>query len=120
LLVATGTPRKRYFRAHEPSKNHVTFFYGIVPSDILTVHEVKTEFPAMEELACVRCMSSKFRNPNLVFSFNVCGHTMCANCIEVAFMKGKHRIVYGVCVDCAKRLPSIVPIYYISRIPLVY
>lgn len=43
----------------------------------------------MEELACVRCMSSKFRNPNLVFSFNVCGHTMCANCIEVTFMKGK-------------------------------
>ncbi|CAH1725320.1 unnamed protein product [Aphis gossypii] len=49
----------------------------------------------MEELACVRCMSSKFRNPNLVFSFNVCGHTMCANCIEVAFMKGS-----GPCPKC--------------------
>ncbi|XP_025418011.1 CDK-activating kinase assembly factor MAT1 [Sipha flava] len=49
----------------------------------------------MEELACVRCMSSKFRNPNLVFSFNICGHTMCANCIEVAFVKGS-----GPCPKC--------------------
>ncbi|XP_050539449.1 CDK-activating kinase assembly factor MAT1 [Daktulosphaira vitifoliae] len=49
----------------------------------------------MEELACVRCMSSKFRNPNLVFNFNICGHSMCANCIEVAFIKGS-----GPCPKC--------------------
>lgn len=52
---------------------------------------VRREQIVMEELACVRCMSSKFRNPNLVFSFNVCGHTMCANCIDVAFVKGTWR-----------------------------
>ncbi|XP_050419642.1 CDK-activating kinase assembly factor MAT1 [Adelges cooleyi] len=49
----------------------------------------------MEELACVRCMSSKFRNPNLVFSYNICGHSMCSNCIEVAFIKGS-----GPCPKC--------------------
>lgn len=93
------------FRKSQLSKWHCFIFtcvylVSVRPNFFATSHDVflkdkiscylGAEFlPTMEELACVRCMSSKFRNPNLVFSFNVCGHTMCANCIEVAFMKGK-------------------------------
>lgn len=86
-------PSGRHERCHFVFRLH-----WHVPSPVTVFPDVRLTCPpttpatVMEELACVRCMSSKFRNPNLVFSFNVCGHTMCANCIEVAFMKGKRTV----------------------------
>ncbi|GAB6032456.1 hypothetical protein CHUAL_011093 [Chamberlinius hualienensis] len=42
----------------------------------------------MDDIACPRCKSTKYRNPNLKLMVNLCGHALCENCIELLFVKG--------------------------------
>ncbi|CAH1795905.1 unnamed protein product [Owenia fusiformis] len=42
----------------------------------------------MEEQSCPRCGTNKYRNPNMKFLVNVCGHSICDNCVEVLFVRG--------------------------------
>lgn len=50
---------------------------------------------AMDELACPRCRTTKYRNPSLRLMVNVCGHALCDNCVELLFVKGS-----GACPQC--------------------
>lgn len=43
----------------------------------------------MEEDGCPRCKTTKYRNPSLMLLVNICGHTLCDNCVELLFVKGK-------------------------------
>lgn len=47
----------------------------------------------MEEDGCPRCKTTKYRNPSLKLLVNICGHTLCDNCVELLFVKGKNFIV---------------------------
>ncbi|XP_038049812.1 CDK-activating kinase assembly factor MAT1-like [Patiria miniata] len=49
----------------------------------------------LDDQACPRCKSTKFRNPALKLLVNVCGHTLCENCVEVLFVRGS-----GACPSC--------------------
>lgn len=49
----------------------------------------------MEDLACPRCKTTKYRNPALKLMVNVCGHALCENCVELLFVKGS-----GSCPEC--------------------
>lgn len=42
----------------------------------------------MEEDGCPRCKTTKYRNPSLKLMVNICGHTLCENCVELLFVKG--------------------------------
>ncbi|XP_033639566.1 CDK-activating kinase assembly factor MAT1 [Asterias rubens] len=53
----------------------------------------------MEEQACPRCKSTKYRNPSLKLLVNVCGHTLCENCVEILFVRGS-----GACPSCSTPL----------------
>lgn len=41
-----------------------------------------------DELFCPHCKTTKYRKPLLKFKVNVCGHTLCENCVELLFIKG--------------------------------
>lgn len=49
----------------------------------------------MEEKGCPRCKTTKYRNPNLKLLVNVCGHSLCENCVELLFVRGS-----GACPQC--------------------
>lgn len=40
------------------------------------------------ELSCPRCKTNKYRNPALKLLVNVCGHSLCENCVDLLFVKG--------------------------------
>ncbi|VDK22592.1 unnamed protein product [Taenia asiatica] len=44
---------------------------------------------------CPSCKTSKYNNPQLRLMVNVCGHSLCENCVEVLFVRGS-----GLCVQC--------------------
>ncbi|XP_055809513.1 uncharacterized protein LOC129879808 [Solanum dulcamara] len=41
-----------------------------------------------DDIACPRCKTTKYRNPNLKLLVNVCGHPLCEKCIESMFATG--------------------------------
>lgn len=49
----------------------------------------------MEDLACPRCKTTKYRNPSLKLMVNICGHALCENCVELLFVKGS-----AACPEC--------------------
>jgi len=49
----------------------------------------------MDEIACPRCKTTKFRNPALKLMVNQCGHPLCEKCVEIVFIKGS-----GNCTTC--------------------
>lgn len=49
----------------------------------------------MDEIACPRCKTTKYRNPSLKLMVNVCGHALCESCVELLFVKGS-----GSCPQC--------------------
>ncbi|CAB3379326.1 Hypothetical predicted protein [Cloeon dipterum] len=49
----------------------------------------------MDEQACPRCKTTKYRNPSLKLMVNVCGHALCDSCVDLLFLKGS-----GSCPDC--------------------
>lgn len=49
----------------------------------------------MDDLACPRCRTTKYRNPLLRLMVNVCGHALCESCVELLFVKGS-----GACPQC--------------------
>ncbi|KAB5582196.1 hypothetical protein PHYPO_G00184370 [Pangasianodon hypophthalmus] len=40
----------------------------------------------MDDQGCPRCKTTKYRNPSLKLMVNVCGHTLCENCVEMLFV----------------------------------
>lgn len=42
----------------------------------------------MDDIVCPRCKTTKYRCPSLTLMVNVCGHTLCENCVELLFAKG--------------------------------
>ncbi|XP_034051029.1 CDK-activating kinase assembly factor MAT1-like [Thalassophryne amazonica] len=49
----------------------------------------------MDDQGCPKCKTTKYRNPSLKLMVNVCGHTLCENCVEMLFVRGS-----GTCVQC--------------------
>ncbi|XP_026316146.1 CDK-activating kinase assembly factor MAT1 [Hyposmocoma kahamanoa] len=49
----------------------------------------------MDDQACPRCKTTKYRNPSLKLMVNVCGHALCESCVDLLFLKGS-----GSCPDC--------------------
>ncbi|KAG6456224.1 CDK-activating kinase assembly factor MAT1 [Manduca sexta] len=49
----------------------------------------------MDDQACPRCKTTKYRNPSLKLMVNVCGHVLCESCVDLLFLKGS-----GTCPDC--------------------
>ncbi|XP_076017747.1 CDK-activating kinase assembly factor MAT1 [Genypterus blacodes] len=49
----------------------------------------------MDDQGCPRCKTTKYRNPSLKLMLNICGHTLCENCVEMLFVRGS-----GNCVQC--------------------
>lgn len=49
----------------------------------------------MDDQACPRCKTTKYRNPSLKLMVNVCGHNLCEGCVELLFVKGS-----GGCPEC--------------------
>lgn len=49
----------------------------------------------MDDQACPRCKTTKYRNPSLKLMVNVCGHALCESCVDLLFLKGA-----GSCPDC--------------------
>jgi len=48
-----------------------------------------------DEIYCPRCKTTKYRNPSLKLMVNVCGHSLCDNCVDLLFAKGS-----GSCPQC--------------------
>ncbi|OWR46937.1 CDK-activating kinase assembly factor MAT1 [Danaus plexippus] len=49
----------------------------------------------MDDQACPRCKTTKYRNPSLKLMVNICGHALCESCVDLLFLKGS-----GSCPDC--------------------
>lgn len=49
----------------------------------------------MEDQVCPRCKTTKYRNPSLKLMVNVCGHTLCENCVDLLFLKGSGSVSYN-------------------------
>ncbi|XP_014482204.1 PREDICTED: CDK-activating kinase assembly factor MAT1 [Dinoponera quadriceps] len=49
----------------------------------------------MDDQACPRCKTTKYRNPSLKMMVNVCGHALCESCVDLLFLKGS-----GSCPEC--------------------
>lgn len=46
----------------------------------------------MDDQACPRCKTTKYRNPSLKLMVNVCGHALCESCVDLLFLKGELRL----------------------------
>jgi len=53
----------------------------------------------MEDAQCPRCKTTKYRNPSLKLLVNVCGHSLCENCVDLLFKPGS-----GECPECRTSL----------------
>ncbi|XP_014673755.1 PREDICTED: CDK-activating kinase assembly factor MAT1-like [Priapulus caudatus] len=49
----------------------------------------------MDDYECPRCKTTKYRHPSLKLMVNVCGHSLCENCVELLFARGS-----GSCPEC--------------------
>ncbi|XP_033125954.1 CDK-activating kinase assembly factor MAT1-like [Anneissia japonica] len=47
------------------------------------------------EQVCPRCKTTKYLNPSLKLMVNVCGHSLCENCVSLLFARQS-----GVCPQC--------------------
>ncbi|XP_028294818.1 CDK-activating kinase assembly factor MAT1 [Gouania willdenowi] len=56
----------------------------------------------MDDQGCPRCKTTKYRNPSLKLMVNVCGHTLCENCVDMLFVRGS-----GNCVQCDTPLRKV-------------
>lgn len=41
-----------------------------------------------DDIACPRCKTTKYRNPELKLLVNICGHALCEKCIDLMFATG--------------------------------
>lgn len=48
----------------------------------------------MDDQICPRCKTTRYRNPSLKLMVNVCGHTLCENCVELLFIKGETALFF--------------------------
>ncbi|CAH8651564.1 unnamed protein product [Heterobilharzia americana] len=63
---------------------------------------------------CPSCRSSKYSNPQLKLMVNVCGHSLCENCVEVLFVRGS-----GLCGQCKTPIRKTNFRYQLFEDPLV-
>lgn len=49
----------------------------------------------MDDIRCPNCGTTKYANVNMKMMVNVCGHSLCENCVENLFIKGA-----GKCPTC--------------------
>ncbi|XP_070576779.1 CDK-activating kinase assembly factor MAT1-like [Ptychodera flava] len=49
----------------------------------------------MDDQFCPHCKTTKYRNPSLKLLVNVCGHSLCENCVDLLFVRGS-----GACPQC--------------------
>nr|CAH8874282.1 unnamed protein product [Trichobilharzia regenti]CAH8874284.1 unnamed protein product [Trichobilharzia regenti] len=63
---------------------------------------------------CPSCRSSKYSNPQLKLMVNVCGHSLCENCVEVLFVRGS-----GLCAQCKTPIRKTNFRYQLFEDPLV-
>ncbi|CAD6203434.1 GSCOCG00009760001-RA-CDS [Cotesia congregata] len=59
------------------------------------MNRAKSVASTMDDMACPRCLTTKYRNPSLKLMVNVCGHTLCESCVDLLFLKGS-----GSCPEC--------------------
>lgn len=45
----------------------------------------------MDDQACPKCKTTKYRNPSLKLMVNICGHTLCESCVDLLFIKGLYK-----------------------------
>ncbi|CAI2735751.1 unnamed protein product [Schistosoma spindalis] len=64
--------------------------------------------------SCPSCRSSKYSNPQLKLMVNVCGHSLCENCVEVLFVRGS-----GLCAQCKTPIRKTNFRYQLFEDPLV-
>jgi len=68
----------------------------------------------MDDAACPKCKSTKYRNPSMKLMVNVCGHGLCESCVELLFVKGIWNALKPACVyydyRCEK-LPNFLSVY---------
>lgn len=53
----------------------------------------------MDDLACPRCRTTKYRNPSLRLKINSCGHALCEACVEIVFLRES-----AACPECGKNI----------------
>ncbi|KAM7542998.1 hypothetical protein Aperf_G00000019467 [Anoplocephala perfoliata] len=63
---------------------------------------------------CPKCNASKYNNPQLRLMVNLCGHSLCENCVEVLFARGS-----GLCVQCKTPLRKVNFRYQLFEDPAV-
>lgn len=68
----------------------------------------------MDDQACPRCKTTKYRNPSLKLMVNVCGHALCESCVDMLFLKGKYS------TDTFELSQSYHGIYFISNLESVF
>ncbi|THD24736.1 CDK-activating kinase assembly factor MAT1 [Fasciola hepatica] len=64
--------------------------------------------------SCPSCRANKYNNPQLKLMVNVCGHSLCENCVEVLFARGS-----GLCVQCKTPIRKANFRYQLFEDPLV-
>ncbi|VUZ43763.1 unnamed protein product [Hymenolepis diminuta] len=63
---------------------------------------------------CPKCNASKYNNPQLRLMVNLCGHSLCENCVEVLFARGS-----GLCVQCKTPIRKVNFRYQLFEDPTV-
>lgn len=49
----------------------------------------------MDDQGCPKCKTTKYRNPSLKLLVNVCGHSLCEDCVNLLFIRGS-----ASCAEC--------------------